>query len=78
MKKVFALLLALALLLSCATVFAEDVVGAPADLVEAAKANPGQITYGCTVGGSASVVAIPRSRRFPFCVLGQRMHSFPA
>ncbi len=28
-----------------------------ADLVEAAKANPGQITYGCTVGGSAQLVA---------------------
>ena len=28
-----------------------------ADLVEAAKANPGQITYGCSTGGSAQLVA---------------------
>ena len=38
MKKLFAVLLALAMLLSCSAVFAEDVVGADADLVAAAKA----------------------------------------
>ena len=38
MKKLFAVLLALAMLLSCVAALAEDVVGAPADLVEAAKA----------------------------------------
>ena len=38
MKKLSALILALAMLLTCAAAFAEDAVGAPADLVEAAKA----------------------------------------
>ena len=40
MKKLFAVLLALAMLLGCAAAFADDadVVGAPADLVAAAQA----------------------------------------
>ncbi len=46
MKKLFALLLALAMLLSCAAALAEDVVGAPADLVEAAKAEGELVVYG--------------------------------
>ena len=45
MKKLLAVLLALAMLLSCAA-FAEDVVGAPADLVEAAKAEGELTVYG--------------------------------
>ena len=46
MKKLFAVLLVLTMLLSCAAVFAEDVVGAPADLVEAAKAEGELVVYG--------------------------------
>ena len=46
MKKLLAVLMALAMLLSCAAAFAEDVVGAPADLVEAAKAEGELIVYG--------------------------------
>jgi len=46
MKKLFAVLLSLAMLLSCAAVFAEDVVAAPADLVEAAKAEGELVVYG--------------------------------
>ena len=46
MKKLFAVMLALAMLLSCAAVFAEDVVAAPADLVEAAKAEGELVVYG--------------------------------
>ena len=46
MKKLFAVLLALAMLLGCASVFAEEAVGAPADLVEAAKAEGELIVYG--------------------------------
>ena len=50
MKKLFAVLLALAMLLSCVAAFAEDVVGAPADLVEAAKAEGELVIYGSCVG----------------------------
>jgi len=46
MKKLFAVLLALAMLLGCVAAFAEDVVGAPADLVEAAKAEGELVVYG--------------------------------
>ena len=46
MKKLFAVLLALTMLLGCTAVFAEDVVGAPADLVEAAKAEGELVVYG--------------------------------
>ena len=46
MKKLFAVLLALAMLLTCVAAFAEDVVGAPADLVEAAKAEGELVVYG--------------------------------
>ena len=46
MKKLFAVLLALAMLVTCAAAFAEDVVGAPADLVEAAKAEGELVVYG--------------------------------
>ena len=46
MKKLFAVLLALALLLSCTAVFAEDVVGAPEDLVAAAKEEGELVVYG--------------------------------
>ena len=46
MKKLFAVLLALAMLLSCVAALAEDVVGAPADLVEAAKAEGELVIYG--------------------------------
>ena len=45
MKKLFALVLALAMLLSCAA-FAEDAVGADADLVAAAKAEGELVVYG--------------------------------
>ncbi len=45
MKKLFALVLALAMLLSCAA-FAEDVVAADASLVEAAKAEGELVVYG--------------------------------
>ena len=46
MKKLFAILLALAMLLTCAAALAEDAVGAPADLVEAAKADGELVVYG--------------------------------
>ncbi len=46
MKKLFAVLLALAMLLSCSAVFAEDVVGADPALVEAAKAEGELVVYG--------------------------------
>ena len=46
MKKLFAVLLALAMLLACAAAFAEDPVGAPADLIEAAKADGELVVYG--------------------------------
>lgn len=46
MKKLFALLLALVMVLGCVSAFAEDSVGAPADLVEAAKAEGELIVYG--------------------------------
>ncbi len=46
MKKLFAVLMALAMLLSCVTVFAEDAVGADAALVEAAKAEGELVVYG--------------------------------
>ena len=46
MKKLFAVLLALAMLLACTAAFAEDPVGAPADLIEAAKADGELVVYG--------------------------------
>ena len=46
MKKLFAVLLALALLLSCTAVLAEDVVGADPDLVAAAQAEGELVVYG--------------------------------
>ena len=46
MKKLFAVLLTLAMLFSCAAVFAEDAVGAPEDLVAAAKAEGELVVYG--------------------------------
>ena len=46
MKKLFAVLLALAMLLSCTAVLAEDVVGADPDLVAAAQAEGELVVYG--------------------------------
>jgi iron(III) transport system substrate-binding protein len=46
MKKLFAVLLALTMLLSCSAVLAEDVVGADPALVEAAKAEGELVVYG--------------------------------
>ena len=46
MKKLFAVLLALAMLLSCTAVLAEDVVGADPDLVAAAQAESELVVYG--------------------------------
>ena len=46
MKKLLAVLLAMTLLLGCAAAIAEDAVGAPADLVEAAKAEGELVVYG--------------------------------
>ena len=46
MKKLFATLLALALLLGCTAALAEDPVGAPAELIEAAKAEGELVVYG--------------------------------
>ena len=46
MKKLFAVLLALAMMLGCVSALSEEGVGAPADLVEAAKAEGELIVYG--------------------------------
>ena len=57
MKKLFAILLALAMLLTCAAALAEDAVGAPADLVEAAKvdgANSRQVYFQITLPAQAA------------------------
>ena len=46
MKKLFAVLLALAMLMTCVSAFAEDVVGADPDLVAAAQAEGELVVYG--------------------------------
>ena len=57
MKKLFAVLLALTMLLSCAAAFAEDPVGADADLIAAAQAEGELIVYGsCEVDYLAAAV----------------------